>query len=225
MYYKLLILIAIYITFINTKELDEKWAPIFPIYGTYCGLHHSNKYGEKPVDELDRYCQYHDICVTALGLSNCQCNEQLYFLVSNLKPKNITISEVKKSILYYLYVCIWHCQNYYDFDITFWIPSIMKSNGFNYLPIYPKLNNNNNYEINYNNNNTNNQIYIYSLPNSVYNNFTIDVYDDPENIYKYHHYLIKKLDNDKFYFTVNNIIVIYNPSFENQIVVIKSLCN
>lgn len=103
-------------------------------YGIYCGYLHTSEYGLEPIDELDRYCQFHDIC-TSQGLLDCFCNEQLYYYVSNYKPiDNVTLSE-KNSILKAIYLSVVGCTNMDQFDIKFKLGK-RSNKGFNYLPIY-----------------------------------------------------------------------------------------
>jgi hypothetical protein len=201
--------------------------PYFPIYGVYCGLYHTSYYGKEPIDEQDRYCQYHDICVTleTQGLSSCWCNEQLYFLTSNLKPKNEELSGIKDSILYYLYIAMARCNNYYHFDTNFKITKVKDSEdkkGFNYLPFYPLHENKiQSYMTHINKTDSNRTIgqylaLVYQMDVNIYQQFTKDVYDDPKNsLGKYAEYVITILSTKPFIFNMTNddkVVVIYNPS-------------
>lgn len=110
-------------------------------YGHYCGLGHGDIYGREPVDELDRVCQIHDICASALGRLSCFCNEQLYASMSQV---NFLTSAQEAEV---------------DFDLSFLWDSLVLCNnhpylrerrvftgctsnrcdlaGFTYLPMYP----------------------------------------------------------------------------------------
>lgn len=112
---------------------------IGPEYGKYCGYKVTDKYGSEPIDILDRACQFHDICVTALGMLNCFCNEQLYYLVSNIRPQTQKMSSAKDSILSWIYKSIMLCNtNYYWFDSLFALaPYTKDSSPYSYIPFYP----------------------------------------------------------------------------------------
>jgi len=103
-------------------------------YGKYCGLGHSNTDGDMPIDLLDRYCQIHDICVTAIPANLCFCNEQLYYLVSNFFPTDDASSSEKNAILTFMYLAIAGCPNHNLLDRRFVISA---DRGYNFLPIYP----------------------------------------------------------------------------------------
>ena len=215
-YVVLTIIILMIIPFINSMK-DQENGPYFPIHGKYCGLYHTSYYGEKPIDEIDRYCQFHDICVTLKenGLSSCWCNEQLYYLVSNLEPENEEVKGIKDSILYYLYISVARCMNNYNFDKKIMISrrrSESNKKGFNYLPIYNSINEK--YEIESDKN-----ITIYRIKKSEYKNFTTDVYDDPSLISKYDNYIEKQLfTKNKYIIKTNNEtnIILYNNDVLNS---------
>lgn len=118
------------ITIKNGKNMNTA----LPLYGRYCGLGHNDKYGAQPIDVLDRACQIHDICTSA-GLLTCFCNEQLYWIVSNIVPLNNNMTKTKDSILSYIYASLVGCKNYDRFDIQYIIGSTFHR-GFNYLPFY-----------------------------------------------------------------------------------------
>ena len=209
---------------INTTELG---GPYFPIYGVYCGLYHTSYYGEEPVDEQDRYCQFHDICVTLedQGLSSCWCNEQLYYLTSNLKPKNEVLAGIKESILYYLYIAMARCENFYHFDTNIKITKIrdnQDTKGFNYLPFYPlHENKKESYMMHVNKTFPNRTsmddiVLVYKMDMVAYQQFGKDIYDNPiDGAAKYVKYIIKAVIYKPFMFNLtndDNVIVIYNPS-------------
>ncbi|WP_181366939.1 hypothetical protein [Enterococcus faecalis] len=52
-----------------------------PIYGNYCGPGTDFNSAGNPIDQLDKYCMYYDLCYGAHGWGNKQCDIQL---VTNL---------------------------------------------------------------------------------------------------------------------------------------------
>lgn len=129
----ILILFSQYVFANNMSTIDiEK--PMLPNYGYYCGLGITNTYGKIPIDNLDRACQIHDICTT-LNLMDCYCNEQLYWLVSNLYANTQNMKNTKDEILRYIYISIAGCPNHDNFKNIFYIGGI-GDKGFNYFPIY-----------------------------------------------------------------------------------------
>ena len=185
---------------LNNIKKERNVEGVLPLYGYYCGLGHSNKYGVTPVDELDRACQIHDICTTA-GLLACYCNEQLYWSVSNIKPLNNNMSMTKDSVLSYIYTSMIRCKNYDDFDAKYIIGGT-NNKGFNYLPFYGEeaskyvliktLENDNIYFLTFDN------VYDYSqFTQKVYLNPLIDISDD------------KKI-KDRTYQKLSNFNLIYS---------------
>lgn len=224
----------------NTTEFG---GPYFPIYGVYCGLYHTSYYGKEPIDEQDRYCQFHDICVTLedQGLSSCWCNEQLYYLTSNLKPKNEELAGIKESILYYLYIAMARCENFYHFGTNIKITKVRDNSdtkGFNYLPFYPLHENKKESYIMHvnktfpNTTNLDDLVLVYKMDMAKYQQFGKDVYDNPiDGVDKYTKYIIKMVIYEPFVFNLtndDNVVVIYNPfkKFDKTIHVEKvKLCN
>jgi hypothetical protein len=109
-------------------------------YGKYCGLGHTQTDGSQPIDELDRFCQIHDICVTAGGMISglgCFCNEQLYYHVSNYNPIDSIASKEKNGILSFIYAAISLCDNYAPLKNTYLLASYDEKNyGFWFIPFY-----------------------------------------------------------------------------------------
>jgi hypothetical protein len=144
-------------------------------YGVYCGLYHTDVYGEQPINDLDRKCQVHDICVSALGRSSCYCNEQLYWAVSNVKPIDKASDSEKNKILSLIYPSLVSCNNYYDFDIKFVLANgyITTNRGFNYVPFYSVPDKLDERLYFY----SSDDIYIFSVDNKYYSNLTHQIYD------------------------------------------------
>ena len=103
-------------------------------YGVYCGLGHGNDYGLEPIDELDRVCQIHDICVSALGYTSCRCNEQLYASVTMYDDTNKQQKDTKDYILGMIYKSIIGCNNYNELNSYFINDRVP---GQNYIPFFP----------------------------------------------------------------------------------------
>ena len=176
----------------------------FANYGVYCGLYHTDYYGLEPINELDRYCQYHDICVTAESKTSCYCNQQLFWYVSNFVPIDTSSNVEKDTILKYIYPSIAVCSNYYNFDIKYLLSNGFDSvqSGFNYLPLYGI---------------ESSIVYFYSsddiaimlFNNGTYTQFTHDVYRNA-SLYQNYDY-IKCHKNQKYYInSTNQIVVFYN---------------
>src|SRR3989304_5778850 len=107
-------------------------------YGFYCGLQHTSEVGDIPIDELDSFCQIHDIC-TSYGLLQCFCNEQLYLKVSNFNTITENQQIEKDNILSALYISVLNCGNFNYLDQTYLVSNMYA--GFQYLPIYSYENN------------------------------------------------------------------------------------
>lgn len=111
-------------------------------YGNYCGKDHYSNYAIEPIDAFDRVCQIHDICVTARGLLDCYCNEQLYWMISYLKPFIPEQQATKDYILRGIYASILGCKNHELFDIYFYVSRAMGPKdpaylyGFNYITFF-----------------------------------------------------------------------------------------
>lgn len=67
----------------NTTEGKKRVvrAISIPVYGNYCGPGTNFNTAGNPIDQLDKYCMYHDLCYGANGWGNKQCDIQL---VTNL---------------------------------------------------------------------------------------------------------------------------------------------
>lgn len=215
-------------------DLDHD-GPWFPIWGVYCGLWHTSHYGVEPVDKLDRYCQFHDICVTmeSQGYRSCWCNEQLYYSVSNVIPQNSTESEIKDSILYYIYMATADCANHWGFDdhikLTRVRPDI-DERGYNYLPFYPSsikykfeiALNTTNGPANRSHEKIKFQDYapslLFKLDATEYNEFVQQVHENPiSNIVNYTKNIVNVLSYDKFIFeNQDSYFVIYNTDQNND---------
>lgn len=209
MYYKYLFFAFLF--FCSVKSSEKR----LPVWGNYCGKGHTNQRGIEPIDQMDRYCQYHDICVTVLGFLDCWCNEQLYYLVSNIKPQNLEESDIKDSILTFIFDAVIGCENYWGFDKIFVVTGVekwMESRGYNYLAYYPSSSIQS-YKIN--NLVPGDTDFILRLNKGQYYEFTNDVYQDPVNrISKWLQYKVKDLDVSEYDFEINpgEYYVVYNPS-------------
>lgn len=167
----------------------------FPIYGRYCGINHYDIYGRSGICELDDACQIHDIC-TSRGLSDCFCNQQLFWYASNILPINFEASYAKRSILRYIYYSIAPCSDYYYYD-KFRVLGNMNNKGFNYLPIYHS----GNYKINVKHDA---KLYVIFLTHSNYMNFTVSVYNNPNS---YRNFNPKKWEP---FVNIKEVAVIYS---------------
>lgn len=167
----------------------------FPIYGRYCGLNHYDPYGRRGICSLDDACQIHDIC-TSRGLSDCFCNQQLFWYASNIKPVSNLAASAKRSILRYIYYSIAPCSDFHSYD-RYRVLGSTVDRGFNYLPIYvPGL-----YRID---TVPGTKLYFIWLNEQNYLNFTMSVYADPNSFIHY------KPDNWSTTLLVNELAVIYS---------------
>jgi len=179
-------------------------------YGKYCGKDHYDSFGGEAVDVFDRSCQIHDICCTSQGLLSCYCNEQLYWLISNLEPKTVNQTDIKDFILKTIYVSVITCKNYYLFDEYYYVTKVYNdqyNRGFNYLPLRmndPDINMLRicAYET---------DLYIYDISNENYSNFTSTAYYNPIGVYSYKHDVVVA-QSCKYIHKVTDWKVIYNPT-------------
>lgn len=129
----LFIIIISYFIFITKSELNK-------YYGNYCGVGNYAINGTKPIDLIDRQCQIHDVCYSAINYK-CFCHEQLYYSVSNIKPINDEQLNIKNHILRYMFLFISRCENYNSFDKIFIISKFTSNNiGFHFIPFYGRIN-------------------------------------------------------------------------------------
>jgi hypothetical protein len=111
-------------------------------YGNYCGLGYGSINGTKPIDQLDRACQLHDICVSSDSRISCHCSSQLYFNIYNedlelrINGSEHAIREaedIAKWVSLAATLCfVWPMPNTYD---KYYIGSVNQV-GYNYLPMY-----------------------------------------------------------------------------------------
>jgi len=128
----LTILILLNFSFAENKN-------VLPIYGYYCGKDNHNQYGIQPLDDLDRQCQIHDICVAASSLIDCYCSTQLYLSVSSTVTTNMYATKVKNEILSFTYPLISICENGNSYHKRYFISGTdtKKNNrGYNYIPLF-----------------------------------------------------------------------------------------
>lgn len=104
-------------------------------YGVYCGEGHTNYLGEEPLDELDRICQIHDYCVSALGYTSCACNEQLYAAATDVYVTSPEQISMRDYILSWIYEAIMPCSNYNGLGKWYFLNANYL--GQNYLPFFP----------------------------------------------------------------------------------------
>lgn len=193
----LLLLMLCYSALANVEMLTK--------YGKYCGKDHYDSFGGEAVDVFDRACQIHDICCSSQGLLSCYCNEQLYWMISNLEPKTSEQSDIKDFILKTIYVSVMTCKNYYLFDEYYYVTHVHKDQyyrGFNYLPLRLheplKLCS------------TMSDILVYDLDEKEYTNFTATAYYSPENIIYIKPELIVPSGTCNYIYKNKNWKVIYN---------------
>ena len=176
-------------------------------YGYYCGKGHYDNYGAIPIDDFDRVCQFHDICVTARGMLDCYCNEQLYWMLSYIKPRTVEQSQLKDYALKGLYASIFSCTNHYDFDAIYYISKMVGSNapvdqrGFNYLPLY--------YSFDGTICTDDNALVLFYVNIVDYYNITKLAFNDPSSVLSFNHSIIERNSCIKSTVT-DKIVILYN---------------
>jgi hypothetical protein len=187
-------------------------------YGKYCGKDHFDSFGGEAVDVFDRACQMHDICCSSQGLLSCYCNEQLYWLTSNLEPKTSDQMSIKDFILKTIYVAVVTCNNYYLFDEFYYITRVHPDQyyrGFNYLPLRMveplKLCAHST------------DLLVFDLDEIEYSNFTSTAYYKPDSIPYNDKYLLVPKDACQYIYKVKDWKVIYNrnPTTESKFQLIR----
>jgi len=188
------------------RKLRDTSAPEVS-YGSYCGKDHYNNYGAIPIDDFDRVCQIHDICVTAKGMLDCYCNEQLYWMLSYLQPRTTEQSQMKDQALRGIYASIFGCTNYYSFDTEYYISKMMEPNvintykGFNYLPIYYSFDGTICTDIN--------TLIVFYTDVGSYYNITKAAFNDPPSVIKYPHSVIQ-MNSCIRVSSTDKILILYN---------------
>lgn len=198
---------------------DTNYIKVYPYikYGYYCGIYHYDIYGRKPMDILDDACQIHDICTTR-GLTDCYCNQQLYYRISNIKPLNKSMSEARDSMARYIFLVIYPCSNSYEYDKRYVIGT-MNNNGFNYLPLYKK-NETKEFIIE-----TEKPIYLIKLCND-YEKFTRDVYNNTINFRRYGYTYLNGTSKITLIKDCDYVLYNYNIAFaEFKLINVKKICN
>lgn len=87
-----------------SKEATYIWRYGGP-YGVYCGLGHTSKTLDEPIDNIDRQCQIHDTCVSAAGYLDCFCNEQLRAKITEECPNCLPIKNGKTKSIRNTFAC------------------------------------------------------------------------------------------------------------------------
>ncbi len=177
----------------SKSSRDPHTTELFYSYGVYCGLKHGNDFGVKPIDSIDRICQIHDICVSALGYTSCACNEQLYAyatLVYVTTPLQIAMRDY---ILSDIYTAILPCSDYNGLGKYYFINR--KFPGQNYMPFFPYNTRSKYVQITYNS-----HFSFYLVNSNNYKQFTKDVFSGNE-----------QLSNAKFVFIYSSSLLVEIP--------------
>lgn len=104
-------------------------------YGKYCGVNYGSAYGAQPVDDMDRACQFHDICVGSQGMLSCFCNEQLLMNLMIYTPTDDTNSQYRHCAIDGIDATTHLCNIDYTSLITrFYVDK--SNNGYTYIPVY-----------------------------------------------------------------------------------------
>lgn len=115
---------------------------MFDTYGQYCGFGYGSSNGTRPIDDVDRICQIHDICITATSYVNCHCAAQLYYSVyhpNNTLRLNVTAFQQKEAedMAWWIYLTSPICIGWERYNIAekFYVAGT-RHIGYNYLPLY-----------------------------------------------------------------------------------------
>lgn len=108
-------------------------------YGVYCGIFHSSKTFDMPINAVDRACQLHDTCISAAGrYLSCECNEQLHRRMSEVCPSDATAAYYRDEIIKAMNIGTSLCgsatcnlMNRYD---------VSHELGYNAIPFYGPVN-------------------------------------------------------------------------------------
>jgi hypothetical protein len=106
-------------------------------YGNYCGTGNKQTDGRIPIDDLDRNCQIHDICVDARGELDCHCNTQLYCAI-NAYPSNASQAylDERDELIAAMEAATSECPlSCSDIDGMYTV-AVSTSYGYNYIPFF-----------------------------------------------------------------------------------------
>lgn len=109
-------------------------SPVLASYGNYCGQDHNTPYAIQPIDELDRYCQIYNICVSALGMFSCFCHEQLHTELFMFEPQTAAQEAERLSRLAILDPIIASCPHPHYTSQRYYVAA--NNPGFTYIPFY-----------------------------------------------------------------------------------------
>jgi len=103
-------------------------------YGYYCGIMHTSKLFDAPIDSVDRACQLHDTCISAAGkYLDCRCNEQLLLRMYDTCPDGANATYYRDQIIRAMNVGTGLCSS--DCNLmSRYIVSVEL--GFNMIPFY-----------------------------------------------------------------------------------------
>lgn len=121
-----LLLLILAVTFV-TGETEETigetigvsdgmkiWGQYGGPYGYYCGIMHTSRVFDRPINDVDRACQLHDTCISYAGkYLDCPCNEQLLLRMYNTCPVDDDSRYYRGQIINAMIVGTSMCSDYH----------------------------------------------------------------------------------------------------------------
>lgn len=104
-------------------------------YGYYCGIMHTSRLFDVPIDAVDRACQLHDTCISYAGkYLDCPCNQQLLLRMYETCPVGADAVYYRNQIINAMIVGTSMCtESHCDLVNRYFISSEL---GFNAIPFY-----------------------------------------------------------------------------------------
>lgn len=103
-------------------------------YGYYCGLMHTSKMFDEPIDAVDRACQLHDTCISsAEEYLDCTCNEQLLLRMYDTCPVGYNATYYRDQIIRAMNIGTSLCNSECDLTRRYFVSQEL---GYNGIPFY-----------------------------------------------------------------------------------------
>lgn len=103
-------------------------------YGYYCGLMHTSKMFDEPIDAVDRACQLHDTCISsAEEYLDCACNEQLLLRMFDTCPVGNNATYYRDQIIRAMNIGTSLCSSECDLTQRYFLSAEL---GYNGIPFY-----------------------------------------------------------------------------------------
>lgn len=187
---------------VDLKDAHYMWRYGGP-YGYYCGIMHTSKIFDIPINSVDRACQLHDTCISSAGrYLDCACNEQLLVRMYDSCPPDSDAEYYRDQIIRAMNIGTSLCSNSFcNLMNTYYVSGELGFNGITFYGPGDKTIK------------TTGQKVIYTImPNSSMKQFALD--NLRGNMDKYLQDF-KKMDKDdmaKVKIGVNETLLVFNPS-------------